>query len=64
MAESHSTHSSRKPDLNDDDLWAEVVNEWVNSSLRNTAVSQSTQAWNHLTGPAMDDLRNILKRKL
>jgi len=56
-----SSHS--KKETISDDAWDEAVNEWANTSLRNSAVSQATEAWNHLMGE-LPKLRKILEEKI
>lgn len=67
MAESQSTHSSsvhsRKTVLDEDDLWTEAVNDWLNTTMRNTAMSQSTEGWNFLVNTGIPELRKILRSK-
>lgn len=60
--ESSSSSSSRKQTI-DDSAWDEAVNEWVNTSLRNTSVSQSTEAWNHIM-TELPKLRKLLESKI
>lgn len=47
-----------------DDVWNEVVNDWVGTHLRNSAMSSApSEAWNHLMS-ALPELRKILESKL
>lgn len=46
-----------------DEVWNSAVNEWVSNNLANSAMSQSTEAWNHLQGQ-IPNLRKILEAKL
>lgn len=48
----------------DDALWAEIVNEWANTALRNSAIAQATEAYNHLIGVGLPALRKILESRL
>lgn len=46
-----------------DDVWDEAINDWINSAMRNSAMSQSTEAWNHMVA-SLPALRKILESKL
>lgn len=49
--------------LNNDEHWMEIVNEWVDSHVRNSPIAANSEAWNHLHS-ALEGLRDILKKKL
>lgn len=62
MAESSTTGSSRKETISDE-AWDEAMNEFINTSLRNTALSQASEAWNHVI-TVLPKLREILEKKI
>ena len=63
----HSTSTSRASASRaaiSDEVWDEAAAEWVNTSLRNSVMSQApTEAWNHVIGE-LPKLRKILESKI
>lgn len=62
MAQSHDSHSSRKETISDE-AWDEAVNEFMSTAMQNSAMSQATEAWNHLVA-SLPRFRKILESKL
>lgn len=46
-----------------DEVWNGVISEWVGNNLANSAMSGSTEAWNHLMSQ-LPKLREMLERRL
>jgi hypothetical protein len=69
MADDDDTRSSSRRTAShasgsiSDDVWNEATNEWLANSMKNSAMSADSSAWNHLVG-ALADLRRILNSKM
>lgn len=46
-----------------DDTWAHASSRWLNDHVRNSPISQSVEAWNHL-GTILPKLRDYLRDEL